>query len=109
MFLGTQSAVFASKSCPVDLQYQQIYDSYWSGESDAIQHQFQWQDVIFYAPEKQLQKVEDFTIGLTPLSSLQKADWRSPVYGYHSDGSLNLNGGKKKSYNDNFTSDITAL
>ena len=103
MFLGAQDAVFASKSCPVDLQYQQIYDSFYQNESEAIQHQFTWQETVSFAPEKELEIVQDFTIPFKPTTSLQKADYRTPVYGYNKDGSLDTTGGMKKTYNSNFT------
>ncbi len=102
LVIGMQDALLASKSCPVDLSYQSIYDDYWNTEAEAIQHQFTWQETVNYVGRKELEVVEDFTISLKPKFAETKADPRSPVYGYHLDGSLDLDGGPKKSYNKRF-------
>ncbi len=101
MLIGAENTLLA-KDCPVDLSYQPIYDNLWLKEADAIQHQFVWQQLLFDSAVSQLQVVKDFTIPLKPVFAGTEADPRSMVYGYHKDGSLDLDGGFKKSYNSNF-------
>ncbi len=102
VLMGMPDPVLAAKNCPVDLSYAPIYDSYWATEAEAIQHQFIWQDFLGGAGRKELEFTQDFTLSLKPKFEESKADPRSPVYGYHQDGSLDLDGGRKKSYNKNF-------
>lgn len=91
--------LFASQKCPVDLSYQPIYDDLWPTDVEAIQHQFAWQEG---SGMKELEVVKDFTIPLLPQFEGTEADYRSMVYGYNPDGTLDLVGGAKKSYNENF-------
>lgn len=101
MLVGMTDSLIA-KQCPIDLQYEQIYDDFWDKEAEAIQHQFVWQDLIAASAMKAVPLVKDFTIPLKPLCAARKADPRSIVYGYNDDGSLDLTGGSKKSYNQGF-------
>jgi hypothetical protein len=102
MLMGMEAALFAAKNCPVDLSYQQIYDDLWPNEVDAIQHQFEWQEIVLFAAMKELEFAKDFTIPTKPVFPETEADPRSNVYGYHRDGTLALKGGPKKSYNREF-------
>lgn len=99
MLIGTQGALLA-KTCPVDLSYQEIYDDFWETETEVIQHQFAWQEATGM---KEIELQEDFKIPLKPIFAGTEADPRSKVYGYNDDGSLDLEGGAKKSYNPDFT------
>ncbi len=102
LLVGAQPMLLEAKQCPVTLSYQPIYDSLWYTEEDAIQHQFIWEQLIYDSATSQLELAKDFTIPLKPVFAGTEADPRSKVYGYHRDGTLDLNGGFKKSYNSGF-------
>ena len=101
ILLGADSGLLA-KDCTNTLSYQPIFDDLWYTETDAIQHQFVWQQYIYDSAVSELKIVKDFTIPLKPVFPDTGADPRSKVYGYHNNGSLDLNGGFKKSYNSGF-------
>lgn len=101
---GIQNTLLAGKNCSVDLDYEKIYDDFWNGEARAIQHQFEWQEFLSFwgVINRELPFIENFKIPLNPVFPESEADPRSNVYGYNKDGSLDLNGGPKKSYNRGF-------
>ncbi len=100
MIIGTG---LSAASCPVDLIYKPIQDDFYDTEAEAINHQYGWQIFLGeFSSAYQFEVHNDFTIPLKPVFKESKADKRTKVFGYHEDGKLDLDGGKKKSYNKSF-------
>lgn len=80
--------------------YQQIYDDFWPDATGAIEHQFEWQEIASVA--KVLEVEREFFIPLDTVVPGTELVPGASVYGYNDDGSLDLTGGKAKSYNINY-------
>ncbi len=88
--------------CQTSLVYSGIYDDIWNNANDAILNQFAWQE-FFVAADKVLELEKEFSIPLTTVVTGTEPDPSAPIYGYNTDGSLDLTGGKAKSYNSCYT------
>lgn len=78
------------------IDYEKIYDDYYPNQTGAIYHQY---DVPGNLENTYpfLEIIKDSCIPFNTKKST--ADPNSRVYGYNKDGSLDLNGGERKSYN----------
>lgn len=92
-------------SCP-ELTYLKIYDDFWPDQTGAIFHQFEWQQLLSgagFAGTNVLQVEQEIVtpVNITLLDTQPNPG--APIYGYNADGSLDLTGGKAKSYDPSFT------
>lgn len=120
------------RRCSVDLEYLDIYDELFRDPSQAIYHQYIWQE-FFQTATKFLEVQQENTIRVDRVIKGSEADRRTKIYGYddseldkrkrnggidgknnrhgrnhrrsrsdESDQRLDLNGGRQKSYNRDF-------
>lgn len=90
----------------VSLEYQQIFDDNYSDVTQTIIHQFVWQDdgrINSVAPYIVPEIEKEFVIPVNRTLFGTQPDSQSKVYGYNDDQTLDLTGGRAKSYNPGFT------
>lgn len=90
------------QNCTVNLSYQEIFDDFWPDASGAIQHQYEWQEIVGFAAVRVLEIQKEFSIPVARILSGTEPNPDAGIYGYNLNGSLDLNGGKAKSYDPLF-------
>lgn len=89
-----------------DLIYLEIYDDFWPDQTGAIFHQFEWQQLLSgagYAGTNVLEIEKEFVIPVNRTLLDTQPNPGAPIYGYNGDGTLDLTGGRAKSYDPGFT------
>lgn len=83
----------------VTLKYQSIDSDFWPDQTGSIDHQFTFQPVN---SQQVLEKRNKHCIPIDRTIPSTQPNPDAPVYGYNEDGSLDLNGGRQKSYLPSF-------
>lgn len=97
---SSQKVTECNTTDPSCQNYQQIYDDFWPDATGAIEHQFEWQELS--AANKVVEVEREFFIPLDTIVPGTELVSGASVYGYNSDGSLDLTGGKAKTYDPNY-------
>lgn len=98
------------QNCVVNLTYEKIYDDFWPDQTGAILHQFTWQETdgslglgIGFAGNRVVEVEKELVTPVNRTLLDTQPSSSASVYGYNADGTLDLTGGRQKSYVANFT------
>ncbi len=85
------------------LTYERIFEDNYSDVTNTITHQFEWQVPYTFISGTQVLDIErEYQIPIDTFVEGTELYPDAPVYGYNDDGSLDLTGGKEKTYNSDY-------